>query len=1768
MPKEVSKQTAPAKESRSVQRGKSEVAAKVSGQPKAPRTAKAPRPPKKKRAGKRPAPKPPRPNERPSTPAPNVAEQSQPPPSEPTAVASVEPPGPSVAPPPRDPAAEFSEVEVTQVVPRPDDSFPAAKPASPDDPRAWLIDTCRRELAAEPNSARAARLHYEIARLSVDAAQSQQHFRHALAANPAHLASVQALRRLLLIQRDVEGASELFDAEIRFSEDNRTKARLYHDKGRAIEDLAGDRERARACYVKATQLDQTVPAYFKALEHSQHDAQSWSDLVVACEGHADAVRDDSRHRAAIIAGRARLLETRLGDRKRATELYEHALDIDPHVASAQHALKRLLYEQDRWRELAIVLEREAEQTTDPSIRTQALFCIGRIHSERLGSRVEATDALARAMQSSPTDRLVLDTVARIYEAVGEYRHLANVLAYTVDTIAEPMEQLGVLHRIGSLYEKRLGDDEQAQRWYDAALQIDPSYAPAVAALDGLYERSQSWEALIVMHLGASEATSDSARRAAAHARIATIFETRVGQPEEAMRHHAQALSLESSLETSFKALVRLYTLHERHRELIELYERGIDHSTEDDVVIAYLFKIGALYEDRLGDAGQAAHAYKRILSIEPTHLGALHARQRATERACRYGELAEALELESNLTDNAARKAALLQRAGDVLAGDVGDREAAVLCMKRVLALDATYAPALTGLGKLYHALGRHSELRGIYERELEIISNTTAQTSLLYKLGELCEHQLGNDDDAIAYYRRAIEVDPTHGPALRSLAFQLRRREDYEGLVGVIEAELRGNQQPEVIAGNAFRLGEVHEVHLKQYDKAVSAYERALAALPDHRPSIDALARVRTRLKHWTKQAEELMVEAHRVGDQHIAIDALMRAGEIYAELLDDPDQAVAAYEGVRHFERDNVAMLLALEQLYRRAGAWEQLADVYALQAGVLGDARARVAALEELARIYERHGIGGAGELRRTYSAILSVDGTHLGALRGLEYHALLNADLPLLADIDARYARAYTDHGVIAAYQTRLGESLEVGTPQAALSAYRTALEHDAENIAAIRGLGRAAERCDDALAMIEACRREASWTRVGEIAADVLVKSAQVRIGSLSDPDGAIEDAERALERWPDHADAARTLSDLLREAGEIDRLVTLLSRAAGAAAQAGRVSSLWRVVARLYAYEKDDIGAALACLDRLMEMHPDDASTLRLMGDLYVLNRQWNEAKDVYQRSIELKPPDEHLSRIYMALGRVFAEHLDDRAAAISSLRAVLAIDSRDRDALLLLLQLHNAGGDHDAARLTVQRLLKLASDASERAWALLRLGRIELAADRRGPAAEALRLAVAITGSQGEAAAEYKKLLGEAEPWGQYVEVLQEHIRRVRQGELRNNELRQVYLEIARIQHEVLLRIDDSIESLRAGLDCFADALDIHHELAARLGQAGRTSQAVDEYRRIVQRDPASVRAWRGMARAYHRASQKFEAGVALAPLVILGEATDLEAGMSRQRRVHSGFAQPASFDTAVLQRLSVGDRWEELRIATLFEAIGEALIKMYPVDFDSYGVSARDRLRAEHPLRVVSDRLASIFAVEEYDLFIHGGRTADVVAELADRPALMVPQFVVDMPDEQQVFMLARAFVMLSRNMHAVVTLGWREIAKVVAAALRTVHPDYGNGRYPEQELESIGKRLHKALSRRNRRLLETAAAQCLAESPIDVERWGPTVARTSARAAALLTNDLPSVIAALHRTGGAGTSAEGAALVRGSTVVADLFRFWPSDVALEVRRAAGII
>ncbi|HET9931419.1 MAG TPA: tetratricopeptide repeat protein, partial [Polyangiaceae bacterium] len=837
---------------------------------------------------------------------------------------------------------------------------PSAPQGSREQAARELLTALKTELDQHPKALRAGRLHFECARLLESPIgalkEAADHYLKAHALLGDHLPSIRGARRVLLTLGRAQEAVQLFEAELKLTADAEHKAQLLYDKASVQEDMLGQRKEAREALEAASELSRGDATRVKAIERAEALARGWDGLGRAYEREANAIKDDPRHRAVLVAARARLLEAHRGDPATAVELYQNAAESDPESSTALLALKRLHYGHQRWADLIGVLEREAELASDSSVRAMAYYRVGRVWVDRLGNVDKALGSLEKAAEQSAVDPMILEELARLYEVAGRAAELANMLERLAEQVSSDSDKLAYFLRIGELYQVRLKNEAQAIAWYERARAIDRCYIPALQALSELYTDKGEFDKLVQVHAGEAEEALDPTRRAAAHARIAEIYESRLGRPDKALEPHARALGVLPGFSTSFKAYARLLMQGKRYPELVELYERAVDQASDNEGKLTYLYKIGRLYEDALGSPAQAMVAYKRILEIAPHEVDAIHSLQRAADRAGEYKELISALELEAERLPDKRRKLELLHRAGEVAEIDLGDDALSVSLYKRITEIDKAYAPAYASLGRLYHKAGRWEELLETYKNELRLLNKGPMLSALQFKMGQIYEDKLARDEDALASYRRAVEADPSHRAAMRALERKLEQKGNWDELVRVLEAELVILEDAKLKARTWLRIGEVAESRLRAQDRALSAYEQALVLDSELSPARDGRLRLLTEARDYRHLVEELEREALSQKDVRLSVAALLRAGEVYRDDLSEPSRAVRAFEQVLERDPAHIEALLALEALYAERGAWDALASIYSTEARVLSDKAARVAALRELGRLQQ--------------------------------------------------------------------------------------------------------------------------------------------------------------------------------------------------------------------------------------------------------------------------------------------------------------------------------------------------------------------------------------------------------------------------------------------------------------------------------------------------------------------------------------------------------------------------------------------------------------------------------------------------------------------------------------------------------------------------------------------------------------------------------------------------------------------------------------------
>ena len=415
----------------------------------------------------------------------------------------------------------------------------------------------------------------------------------------------------------------------------------------------------------------------------------------------------------------------------------------------------------------------------------------------------------------------------------------------------------------------------------------------------------------------------------------------------------------------------------------------------------------------------------------------------------------------------------------------------------------------------------------------------------------------------------------------------------------------------------------------------------------------------------------------------------------------------------------------------------------------------------------------------------------------------------------------------------------------------------------------------------------------------------------------------------------------------------------------------------------------------------------------------------------------------------------------------------------------------------------------------------------------------------------------------GERPPWDLYGDALARYLERAPE----DPRLPPVYFELGRVLSDELGQVNGAIETLRAGVSRFPRDVGLRTELAARLRASVRHAEAAEELRKLVELEPLSVEVWQNLSEALNALGRTDLGTNASEILVALGGGTDFERSAAATRVVRSPQLEPGALDAETRGLLDAGSP-EDATTTRLLACAAPGLEKVYPPDFEAYGLTRGDRIspRAGHPTRALVDRIARIFGVENVDVYVHRAHSGGIEVEFADPIALMIPAHVTTLSEGQQTFLIARVMANVARGLHAIDKLAPSAVAEVLVGAMRAVDPNFGAGQGNAEYLETLAKNLFRACRDAPG---DPSKKPPLAYGPAPRPRfdeWLLRVRKTSTRAGLIVSGDPASAIDIIRRTEGDLAGVTGPALERGTAILSDALRFLVSDVATAVRRRIG--
>ena len=468
-----------------------------------------------------------------------------------------------------------------------------------------------------------------------------------------------------------------------------------------------------------------------ALRHER--ARQWSALTDTLEALATST-ENGPERAIWLSRQGEIWQHRLGDRRRAAELFARALEAHTECVAAQSGLTRL-------REPAWVPARQADPQ-NPAEPTQS------------------DEALAEAFEAAPHDRKAFEAWMRRLR--GPERVKARVAALWMRLPHEDKTGRGpLLASLTGLCETT-GDVSGSTRAAVAWLAIDPESVPAVLALQRAAEKRGDQRA----RLQATERLASLVRspaRAAAYA-----YEAAAGRQADGASPRVVRRLLEKSLAADprhDKAMAALYSFLRRERDwdgLVELLDRRIETTTKPSVLRGLYREQSRLLAEAIGDTQRALACVERALERFPDDIDATF---EAAALAKRAGEHDRALALLDRLRSSpglAVRTRAGVSRAAVLRAN--GDTEGCRTALHEML----TSAPELPDLrgacALLVDVLAARRNWKGVlrFLHQLNEMQTTNRSATMRTKaISAVFSEEIGDHPLAMRWFEQVIEPPP-----------------------------------------------------------------------------------------------------------------------------------------------------------------------------------------------------------------------------------------------------------------------------------------------------------------------------------------------------------------------------------------------------------------------------------------------------------------------------------------------------------------------------------------------------------------------------------------------------------------------------------------------------------------------------------------------------------------------------------------------------------------------------------------------------------------------------------------------------------------------------------------------------------------------------------------------------------------------------------------------------------------------------------------------
>jgi tetratricopeptide (TPR) repeat protein len=1212
-------------------------------------------------------------------------------------------------------------------------------------------------------------------------AEAIKAFERVLELDPNNKPAIDHLLAVYEKRRDWEKLIKLKEAEVERTPDAERAAKVIEVAKMAATKV----KKPEVCtywWEKVLQYEPTHEEALAELYKLYERNKEWDKLAEICSRQAEVASDD-KLRADALQRLGLLYTEKVENSAKAIEAWQRLLRIDENNRRAQDALKKLYVTEARWADLEEfyrsrgkldeyirVLEREVEAGSEHH-RLALAMKIAVLYRDELQKNDRAMRAFEKVLSLDENNLEAAEALIPLYEPGRDPRALVRVLEIQLRATPadDPSTRQDRIKRLAQYAEDKLRDKGAAFGWWLTAQAEDHEAEWIRAELERLAAETNGWNQLVDAYAEALPKFAIKADGLPLMLVMAGVIEREQADVDRALEMNRQILAIDPGNEQALDALERLYLGKGQFQDLLDVYEKKLELTTDGDHRIAIQSKIGQLYEDEVKDDKKAIAAYHAILDAAGDEPSALRSLDRVYQRNAMWRELADIISRQLTIIgpdDDKLAHVELKYRIGQLREQHLGDLPGAIEAYRDILdlmpaheraraALEKYIAPggrvvpggaahtlAVAGiLEPVYEQLGEWAQLIGVHEIQLAAEQDALRRTQLLLRIGELQRTKLLDAEHAFDAYARAFREDPAVEAAKNQLEALAALLEDgwvrlvklFEGALGAGTSARADELDPALAHELATKVARSYEDRLGNSDKAVEFYKRALSIEPDDLAALAALEAIFTRDEKFPDLLDVYRRRVDIANEADERLEFLFRIAALHEEMLNSQDEAIATYIEILGQAPDDMKALRALDRLYVARGAWRDLGDNISRQLALVEESNDQVALLVRLAQLRETH-LGETAAAVETYRQVLELEDLNRDSIAALERLITSSSgehELAIATILEPIYRLRGEWKKQIGVYEImarhafdparkiellhKISELHEIGgdDAEAAFGTFARAMREDPRNEVTHRQLDRLARGLDKWAQVAVLYDQIAGDAQEEDLKIALLFRRAQIQEHELRDDRAAVATYERILQAVPQTIEAVTAIQTIHERTGDWPRLVDALKRKSEIIAEVDDRKALLYRSAQIEEEVLGDADAAIATFQQVLSIDDVDLTAMDALERLYVRLARWEPLKDVYAKKADLAEDPGDKKRMLYVLAQVYDRELGDVPKAIETYQGILDLDADELPAIQSLDRLYGQAERWYDLLGNLERQVELADATGETVALKYRIGHL-----------------------------------------------------------------------------------------------------------------------------------------------------------------------------------------------------------------------------------------------------------------------------------------------------------------------------------------------------------------------------------------------------------------------------------------------------------------------